>query len=148
MNVRPGVASDRDDLFGMRTALWSDATEDEVDDVLGVPPDEGTVLVAEGEGGRLLGFAEVGLRKFADGCRSSPVAYLEGIWTEPSSRRVGIASALVRQAEAWAQARGLTELASDCEVGNEASRAFHIAGGFEEVQRSICFRRDLGARSR
>jgi len=94
------------------------------------------------EGG-LAGFAEVALRKFADGCRTSPVAYLEGIWVDPDLRRSGAAAALVREAENWARSRGLSEFASDCDVENHASQSFHSATGFEEVQRSVCFRRDL-----
>jgi aminoglycoside 6'-N-acetyltransferase I len=100
------------------------------------------LLVVEGRAG-LDAFAEVGVRRFADGCASSPVAYLEGIWVDPEARRSGAALALVQAAEDWARAAGYVELASDCEEGNLASEAFHHAAGFEEVQRSVCFRRDL-----
>ena len=64
----------------MRTALWPDSTANEVDEILSVPRSEGIVLVAErGEGG-LRGFAELASRKFTDGCLTSPIAYLEGMW--------------------------------------------------------------------
>jgi aminoglycoside 6'-N-acetyltransferase I len=50
----------------------------------------------------------------------------------------------VKEVKAWARARGLQELASDCDVANTASQRFHEALGFAEIQRSICFRRELG----
>ena len=127
----------------MRRSLWPDSKELEVDEVLRRPSSDGIVVVAERDGGGLMGFAEIGLRKFADGCHSSPVAYLEGIWVDPDTQRDGVATALVRRAERWARSVGMVELGSDCELHNEASRKFHVAVGFEEVQRSICFKRDL-----
>ena len=147
MTVRPVRRSDRDELVRMRRALWPDSSEAEVDDVLALTASEGIILVAEGAAGGLLGFAEVGLRKFAEGCSDSPVAYLEGIWIDSDTRREGVGSALVKEAEAWACSSGFTELASDCDVGNAGSRAFHGALGFAEVQRNICFRRILSQES-
>ncbi len=127
----------------MVTALWPDCSEADLEALFGLPPSEGIVLVAERGGGGLSGFAEIGLRKYADGCDSSPVAYLEGIWIDADSRRSGVASHLFRKAEAWARSLGLTEFASDCDIDNQVSEAFHRATGFEEVERHICWRRDL-----
>ena len=127
----------------MVTALWPDCSEADLEALFGLPPSEGIVLVAERAGGGLSGFAEIGLRKYADGCDSSPVAYLEGIWIDADSRRSGVASHLFREAEAWARSLGLTEFASDCDIDNQVSEAFHLATGFEEVERHICWRRDL-----
>ena len=127
----------------MRLALWPDSEPDEIDAVLGLPHSEGVILVGERDEGGLGGFAEIGLRKYASGCDTSPVAYLEGIWTDEDARRGGLASDLVREADVWARSLGLTEFASDCELDNDVSEAFHLAVGFEEDVRSICFRRDL-----
>ena len=127
----------------MRTALWPDSDLDEIDAVLHMPTSEGIVLVGERDEGGLRGFAEIGLRKYADGCGTSPVAYLDGIWIDTDSRRSGVASELVRGGEAWARSLGLTEFASDCDIENHVSEAIHRAAGFEEVERHICWRRDL-----
>lgn len=127
----------------MRLELWPDSEERELDALLALPRTKGLVIVATSGEGELEGFAEFGLRKFADGCKTSPVAYLEGIWVDPSLRRSSIASDLVREGETWARSLALTELASDCELDNVGSQAFHLAAGFEEVQRSVCFRRRL-----
>ncbi len=130
----------------MRQALWPDSTAGEVDALLDDPHAAVTAWVAEGDAApRLVGYAEVGTRPYAEGCDTSPVAYLEGIWVDTEARRRGVALALVRHAEAVARAEGVAELASDCAIDNEASRAFHIAAGFVEVERIICFRREIPA---
>ncbi len=36
-----------------------------------------------------------------------------------------------------------TEFASDCELDNEDSLKFHLAMGFEEANRIICFRKEI-----
>lgn len=147
MIIRPFRPEDRGELMRMRRALWPDSTEDELDQLLAEPLSETLVLVADRWGAGLGGFAEITLRKFAEGCSSSPVAYLEGIWIDPDMRRMMIASELVKHGEAWAWKLGLTEFASDCEAHNEESRAFHLAAGFSEVQGSINFKRNIAPES-
>ena len=127
----------------MRMTFWPDSEPHEVDEALAWPPNEAVVLVAERAGGGLCGFAEVEQRKWAEGCASSPVPYLEGIWVDGDCRRDGVAEALVRGAEAWALSLGINELASDCDINNAASIAFHTAVGFEETERVVCFRRSF-----
>ena len=127
----------------MVTALWPDCSEKDLEALLGLSPSEGIVLVAERSDGTLGGFAELGTRKYAGGCDTSPVAYLEGIWIDSDLRRTGIASHMVREAEGWSRSMGLTEFASDCEIDNHVSEAFHRAVGFEEEERIICWRRDV-----
>ena len=125
----------------MRQALWSDSTAEEAEEVLGRAPAQYLVVVAEDPGGGLCGFAEAGLRDYAEGCASSPVAYLEGIWVDPEHRRSRVGAALVEWVESWARKLGLSEMASDCLLENAASLGFHLSTGFQEVERVICFRR-------
>ena len=127
----------------MVKALWPDCSETDLEALLGLPPSEGIVLVAERGDGTLGGFAELGTRKYAEGCDTSPVAYLEGIWIDPDLRRGGIASDMVREAEGWSRSMGLTEFASDSQIDNHVSEAFHLAVGFREDERIICWRRDV-----
>lgn len=127
----------------MRQTFWPDSTEAEVDERLRLPPDRGVTLVAQRTEGGLAGFAEVDLRRFADGCDASPVPYLEGLWVDDDQRRSGVGTALVRGVEAWCRARGFRELASDAEISNEPSVRFHLRAGFEEVQRNVTFRKRL-----
>jgi aminoglycoside 6'-N-acetyltransferase I len=101
------------------------------------------VLIAFDHADRPLGFAELSLRSIAEGCHSSPVAYLEGWFVEESERRRGVGAALLRAAEEWARAQACSEFASDTEIDNGVSIAAHRALGFEEVDRIVCFRKDL-----
>lgn len=101
------------------------------------------MLVSERASGGLCGFAEVGLRSHAEGCLTSPVGYLEGIWVDPEYRRRGVGRALLAASQTWARERGATEMGSDAALGNQASHFFHRAAGFQEVDRVVCFRRSL-----
>lgn len=62
---------------------------------------------------------------------------------EPEHRRQGVATALVRAVEDWGRAQGCPELGSDAAIDNAGSAALHRALGFEEVERIVCFRKDL-----
>lgn len=146
IRVRPVTPADAGRWVELRTALWPEEPEDHPQEVaafLRDPPEEAACLLAENEEGWVVGFAEVGLRRYAEGCASSPVGYLEGIYVETGTRREGYAKALVRACEAWARARGCIELASDRALGDEESGAFHRAVGFEETNRIVCYRKLL-----
>lgn len=91
-----------------------------------------------------VGFAECRLRHdYVEGTKSSPVGYLEGVFVAEDFRGRGFARELLAACEAWAKEKGCTEFASDCELTNDASLRFHLAAGFEEANRIICFRKKL-----
>ena len=146
-SIRPAAAGDRGELYRLIHALFpqnqADDLEAEVDFYLSSAPDAATILVAERTGGRLAGFIEVGTRPYAEGCQSSPVAYIEAWYVDSDVRRQGIGRLLFAAAEAWARERGYTEIASDAEIQNEISITAHRALGYEEVERIVCFRRSL-----
>lgn len=106
-------------------------------------PQENGVFVAERPSFGLAGFVEVGIRKYAEGCTTSPVAYLEAWYVDADSRRQGIGKALVAMAETWAIQHGYQEMASDTLIDNTVSLAGHLAMGYEEVERQICFIKKL-----
>jgi aminoglycoside 6'-N-acetyltransferase I len=101
------------------------------------------VFVCEDRDGSLVGFAEASLREWAEGCSSSPVGYLEGWYVAAHARRRGVGSALLKAAEEWASACGCTEMASDTELGNEASEVAHRALGYQVASRVVAFRKRL-----
>ncbi len=91
-----------------------------------------------------IGFAQCQLRHdYVEGTESSPVGYLEGIFVEDSHRRKGCARALLAACEEWAKDMGCSEFASDCELTNTDSLAFHLKMGFIEANRIICFTKDI-----
>jgi aminoglycoside 6'-N-acetyltransferase I len=102
-----------------------------------------TTFVAALPDGPLAGLIEVGLRAYAEGCLSSPVAYIEAWVVDEGLRRRGVGRALMAQAERWARERGLVEMASDAQWHNALGQRAHEALGFDEVERVVCFRKAL-----
>jgi aminoglycoside 6'-N-acetyltransferase I len=90
-----------------------------------------------------LGFAEVALRPYANGCDSQPVAFLEGIWVAEPERGRGVGAALIRHIEAFLLARGYRELGSDTPLTNLTSQNAHRRWGFTETERVLYFRKLL-----
>lgn len=145
--IRPIEARDVDAWAVMRGRLWpgEDAAELAREARAFVAGLKETMLaaafLAEDDEASPLGFVELALRAFSDGCDSMPVPHLEGWYVEPLARGRGVGRGLIAAAEAWARARGFKELASDTEVHNGASLLAHEACGFEEVDRLIKFRK-------
>lgn len=99
-------------------------------------------LVFDGE--KAVGFAQCQLRHdYVEGCETSPVGFLEGIYVDSDYRRSGAARSLLSACEDWARSVGCTEFASDCELDNHDSLAWHLKAGFEEVNRTIWFAKKL-----
>ncbi|GIW34097.1 aminoglycoside 6'-N-acetyltransferase [Meiothermus sp.] len=143
MTIRRLQPQDLPAYFRLRTALWPDSASDfelEVAEIL--QSDHQVGFVAEQEGA-LVGFVEVSLRAYAEGCESSPVGYLEGWYVAPTHRKTGVGRRLVEAAEDWARAQGCTEMASDSEISNTQSHLAHARLGYQEVERIVCFRKPL-----
>lgn len=68
---------------------------------------------------------------------------VKGIFVKPEYRKQGYAKALLQECEKWALQQGCSEFASDCELTNEESLAFHLKMGFAEANRIICFQKRL-----
>jgi len=101
------------------------------------------VLLAVEDSGVAVGFAELSIRAYAEGCVTDRIAYLEGWYVVPEARRQGVGRALVAAAEGWALAQGCTEFGSDALLDNEPSAAAHRALGFVETVQIRCFRKTL-----
>jgi aminoglycoside 6'-N-acetyltransferase I len=145
VTVRPIGRNDRTDWLRMREALWPGSLSDHNEETRSYfkePSDHVIVLVAETDG-RLVGFLELDHRKYAPGCEASPVAFIEGWYVDPSARGRGIGRALVESAEATARSLGRHEIASDAEMENSDGIAAHLALGFQEIERVVCFRKSL-----
>lgn len=150
VRVRPATAADVAPWTRLRHALWPEESEDEhrreVSALLADPSASRAVLLAADDGSGIVGFAELSIRAYAEGCVTDRVGYLEGWYVVPAARRLGIGRRLVAAAEDWARERGCVEFASDTGSGNEVSAAAHRALGFTDVGLVRCFRKELQPR--
>lgn len=139
--VRRVTSSDQQEWLRMRRLLWPEAPEEDLSrEMPSMLTDPRTpVFVAEREKGGLGGFLEAGTRPYADGCDTSPVAYIEGWFVDEDLRQHGVGRALVEAAEGWARGLGLHEIASDAFIANEISLKAHLALGYKEKERLIHF---------
>jgi aminoglycoside 6'-N-acetyltransferase I len=146
--VRTMHFGDRAVWAQMRAALWPEesaiAHAKGIEELLAATDAWG--FIAEAAGGEAAGFAEVAVRKYANGCDAAPVAFLEGVWIKPRFRRRGIGAQLIAHAEAFVAGRGFRELGSDTQIDNDVSQAAHRAWGFSETERVVYFRKILGPR--
>lgn len=132
----------------MRTALWPDASQTdhrtEIADILATG-DGLVAFVAINATGVAMAFVEAALRHdYVNGCDTSPVLFVEGLYVMPDRRRAGLGRALIHAVAEWGAEQGCTEMASDAEMANLSSHAFHQAAGFAETERVIYFRKMIG----
>ena len=134
--------------LALRRRLWPEASQDEHRlDAEAVLAKGCCVRLALSPGGDPVGFAEASVRfDYVNGATSSPVAFLEGLYVEPTWRRKGVARRLVDEVERWAAGQGCRELASDTLLENTAGQAAHRALGFSETDRVVYFLRPVRPR--
>ena len=148
MHVRSVRQEEAQTWAALRARLWPAADADELSAEAAAFLDGRTiptiaaVFLAEEET-TPLGFLELAVRSFSDGCVSMPVPHVEGWYVEPSARRRGVGRALMQAAEEWARHHGFMELASDTEPWNDASLAAHARMGFQETERLVKFCKPL-----
>ncbi len=144
--VREVTANDASEWFRLRKLLWDESSDDEHRmEMLDIYEHHETqlVLVAETDGGRMVGFLEASIRPFVEDCHSDHVGYLEGWFLEEKYRKHGIGRKLVKAAEDWARQKGCAEMASDSEIGNDLSLQAHQNLGYHETSRLVHLRKDL-----
>jgi len=131
----------------MREELWPDSRATHAAEVdryfSGQAREPLAVLIAKSDDQRALGFVELSIRPYAEGCRTDRVPFLEGWFVRPGARGQGVGRALVAASEEWARSQGCSEFASDAEDGNEASIAAHLTLGFRDEGLIRCFSKKL-----
>ncbi|ENN89804.1 GCN5-related N-acetyltransferase [Rhizobium freirei PRF 81] len=130
----------------LRAELWPDGSiEHHRSEIEKICSAEGNIgFVAIDAADHVIGFAEATLRHdYVNGCETSPVLFLEGIYVRKESRRQGVAWALCAVVAEWGRAAGCTEFASDALIDNLESHALHDALGFVETERVVYFRKSL-----
>lgn len=135
-----------DGWAALRHALWDELTaaehlaeaQEQLDE-----PERLLNLVAL-DGDTVVGFAEAALRHdYVNGCETSPVVFLEGVYVAEAARGQGIARRLCDAVAEWGRAHECSEFASDAVADDVDSHAFHRAAGFAETERVVYFRREL-----
>lgn len=147
--VRPAREADLEAWLALRRTLWPDCPAAnhrvEIEQHLAgrLPHGEAAAFVAVAGSEKVVAFAEVSLRAYAEGCGTSPVTYLEGWFVAEEVRGRGLGALLLEACEDWGRARGCREIASDAEADNEVSRRAHGALGFEDLGLVRLFRKSL-----
>ena len=134
-----------DTWLTLRQAIYHDvAADDHLQEMQQfLSADDKACLLAHGTDGEICGMLELTLRNIVDGCLTSPVGYIEGIYVRETDRGRGIARQLTRHAEQWCRDRGCREIATDAEWDNSAAQRYHLHMGFEETYRVIEYRKTL-----
>lgn len=143
--IRKAALSDAPAIARMAMEMWGGHEEKELTEEFEVliQGRESVIFLAIADA-MPIGFAQCQLRRdYVEGTDSSPVGYLEGIFVKPEYRSRGCARELLAACEDWARSLGCTEFASDCELTNAVSLRFHLALGFTEANRIICFTKPL-----
>lgn len=143
--IRKANMNDLPRLTELALELWPDNAVDTMYYDLGkIMVSEESVFFLAYRDDTAVGFAQCQLHHdYVEGTSSSPVGYLEGIYVRAEDRKLGFASQLMQACEEWARSEGCTEFASDCEIDNADSLAFHLKLGFKEANRIICFAKRL-----
>jgi aminoglycoside 6'-N-acetyltransferase I len=148
MNIVPANVTHLDAWARLRAQLWDGMSvaehRDDAAETYCSCKDNKAAFVALTDVGVVTGFAEASLRiDYVNGCETSPVTFLEGIFVATEHRKSGIARALADRVADWGREKGCTEFASDALLDNFDSHRFHAAIGFREEECVVCFRRAL-----
>lgn len=145
--VRKACPKDAAAWVKMRCALWPKPVAIHREDTRrffkGLSREPLEVFFAVNRQSNLIGFIELSIRPYAEGCASDRVAYIEGWYTMPGMRGMGVGAALVRKAEEWAVNNNCQEFASDTEMDNTTAAKAHKSAGFSETGRIVCFKKSL-----
>ncbi len=142
MRYSIATKSDVEDWLGLACLLWPEYARKELGRILH------QILVSEKEDGVIVcterkqpvAFMNLSLRfDYVPGAKTSPVAYVEGIYVIEEFRNSGIARGLIGFAEKWAVEHECRQLASDALLDNTVSQEFHTRVGFSEVERTVAF---------
>ncbi|MDO5117672.1 MAG: GNAT family N-acetyltransferase [Eggerthellaceae bacterium] len=143
--IKRANTEDAEALAALAIQMWAGNDLDELaEEFRDLMEREDTACFLTYQDNEPIAFAQCQLRHdYVEGTNSSPIGYLEGIFVSEGYRKRGYAAELLAECEKWAKEKGCTEFASDCELENVDSQRFHLAMGFKEANRIICFTKEL-----
>ena len=145
LSIRQAGEADIDLTTEFFMRLWPEHEYNELrEEIAGIIGEENAAIYLAYLNRRPAGAAQCSIRRdYVEGTSGGPVGYLEGIYVLPDYRRKGGRREPAPLLRNWAKARGCKEFASDCVLDNQESYDFHVGVGFAEVNRIICFAKEL-----
>jgi aminoglycoside 6'-N-acetyltransferase I len=133
------------DLIVLVLELWTDCKfEEEYEYYKTLIHSDKEVCYLVKKENEYIAFIHLAVRNdYVEGVDELPVAYLEGIYVKANFQNRKIAKSLIDKAVEWTKQRGLKQIASDTSLTNATSIEFHKKVGFKEVERIVCFIKDL-----
>lgn len=128
MTIRPARPADAPAIATLLGHLGYPNKAEEVAPRLGRLPEGDAVLVAEDEGGMVVGVAV--LHRMTVLHFDRPLGYITALVTDPAKRRGGIGKRLLAAAEEWARAAGCYRLALTSAEHRTDAHGFYPACGF------------------
>ena len=129
----------------MRKALYYSSDDELLDQEMETIIKHGncSFFCIQNENAETIGLVELSERNIVDGCLSSPVAYLEGLYLKPEHQGKGLGGKVMKLIITLCRKKGFSELATDTNFDNFRARAFYKALGFEELENVVGFRIDI-----
>jgi len=145
MRLKPIKKQDFPEWRAMRKALYLGTEAEFLDQEMEAIIKHGmcSCFCIKNDNAETIGLVELSERNIADGCLSSPVAYLEGLYLKPEYRSKGLGREVILQVMSLCRESGFSELATDTNFDNFRARAFYKALGFEELEHCVGFRIDI-----
>lgn len=144
--IRAATAADAGRLAALSRELGYPVTLDELEGRLTdlLARDGDIVLVAEGEGGQVVGWVHGSEQRLLESARRCE---LLGLVVDALVRGRGVGRHLVTAVEEWAVARGLEQMAVRSNVTRTESHPFYERLGYARVKTQHAYRKRLGPSS-
>lgn len=133
-------------LLKMSLKLWPDFDKNELEELLKRSSEskKTKIIIAKNLSQKDVGFSIFSIRTdYVEGAKKSPTGYLEGIFVEPESRKMGIANKFIQLGEEWCKENGCSQLGSDTWLTDKHSREFHKRVGFWEEEEVVHFLKNI-----
>jgi len=129
VKIRTARAEDAPVLAQLVVHLGYPSTPEELPPRLTVVQGQGdTVLVAEDDTGKVVGFSALHLMRLFH--QRKPLGYITAFVTDPAAQRTGVGRRLLEASEAWARERGCYRLTVTSAEQRAGAHAFYESCGY------------------
>ena len=143
MDIRPALVADAVSIARLATELGYPTSREQATSRLEVLASRDSHFIAVAElSSRVVGWVAAERRVLLE---SGERAEIVGLVVEPESRRSGVGAALVRAAETWAIAQGLSAIGVRSNVVRTAAHPFYEKLGYVRTKTQHAYSKDLTA---